>query len=120
DYVQALSCAEAAARAGCAIDAAAWWYPGGGWIDPRSLVRHWLDDPLIDPVFHARVARIARKGDAWHLLDAGGGAIASARTLVLANADGIRPLLHGSDWPLPRSRGQVTWLPEAPPTWQPA
>jgi len=120
DYVQALSCAEAAARAGCAIDAAAWWYPGGGWIDPRSLVRHWLDDPLIDPVFHAGVARIARNGEAWHLFDALGGALASAHTLVLANADGIRPLLHGSDWQLPRSRGQVTWLPEAPPTWQPA
>ena len=120
DYVQALSPAEAAARAGCAVGAAAWWYPGGGWIDPRSLVRHWLDDPLIELVLHVRVARIARNADAWHLLDAGGGAIAAARTLVLANADGIRPLLHGSDWTLLSSRGQVTWLPEALPNWQPA
>jgi tRNA 5-methylaminomethyl-2-thiouridine biosynthesis bifunctional protein len=49
DYVQALSNTEAGERAGCTVNGAAWCYAGGGWIDPRSLVRHWLDHPLITP-----------------------------------------------------------------------
>lgn len=120
DYVQALSNAQASTRAGCAVNGAAWWYPSGGWVDPRSLVRQWLDHPLIDPRFGMHVARIARTGEAWSLFDVDGRAIASAATLVLANADGFQPLLQSDDWPLLRSRGQVTSLPEAAPDWRPA
>jgi tRNA 5-methylaminomethyl-2-thiouridine biosynthesis bifunctional protein len=120
DYVQALAGAQASARAGCAVDGAAWCYPGGGWVDPRSLVRHWLDDPLIEVRCDTRVARIAREDDAWQLIDAAGGVIAATPTLVLAGAEGIAPLLRPDDWPLQRSRGQVTWLPRAPADWRPA
>jgi tRNA 5-methylaminomethyl-2-thiouridine biosynthesis bifunctional protein len=123
-YVQALSSPDASARAGCAVDGAAWWYPGGGWLDPRSLIQHWFDDPRIELTLGTRVARIARDGDAWHLFDTDGRRVASAPTLLLANADGIQPLLGVGDWPLRRSRGQVTWLPNflpgAPRDWQPA
>jgi tRNA 5-methylaminomethyl-2-thiouridine biosynthesis bifunctional protein len=118
-YVQALSRADASARAGCAVSGAAWWYPGGGWLDPRSLVQHWLDDPRVTLTLGTPVARIARDGDAWNLFDAEGHCIASAPTLLLANADGMRPLLGSDDFPLLRSRGQVTWLPDASPDWLP-
>jgi tRNA 5-methylaminomethyl-2-thiouridine biosynthesis bifunctional protein len=124
DYVQALSSADAGALAGCAMDGPAWWYPGGGWLDPRSLARHWLDDPRIELTLGSPVARIARNGDAWNLFDVDGRRIATAVTLLLANADGFQPLLGAGDWPLQRSRGQVTWLPTslpgAPPDWQPS
>ena len=123
DYVQALSSADAGACAGCAVNGAAWWFPGGGWIDPRSLVRHWLDDPCIELTLGTSVARIACDGDAWNLFDVAGHRIASAPTLLLANADGIQPLLRPDAWPLLRSRGQVTWLPtslkDGPLGWQP-
>ena len=120
DYVQALSAAEASAQARCTVNGAAWWYPGGGWVDPRSLVRHWLDDPLIESTLGTRVARIARRGDAWQLFDATDQLVASVASVVFANAEGIEPLLRSNEWPLLRSRGQVTWLPDAPPDWQPA
>lgn len=120
DYVQALSNAEASQRAGCAVEGAAWCYAGGGWIDPRSLVRHWLDHPRIERRFTQHVSRIARVEGAWRLFDAGGHVIASAPTLVLANADGIVPLLPPAEWPLQRSRGQVTWLPPSACDWRPA
>jgi len=118
-----LPSADAGGRAGCAVNGAAWWFPGGGWIDPRSLVRHWLDDPCIELTLGTSVARIACDGDAWNLFDVAGHRIASAPTLLLANADGIQPLLRPDAWPLLRSRGQVTWLPTSlkgcPLGWQP-
>jgi tRNA 5-methylaminomethyl-2-thiouridine biosynthesis bifunctional protein len=117
--VQALSQADAAARAGCAVNGNAWWYPTGGWLDPRSVVRHWLDDPRIRLTLNTPVARIARSGEAWNLVDADGRSIESAATLVLANADGLQHLLGPIHWPLLRSRGQVTVLPDAPPAWRP-
>jgi tRNA 5-methylaminomethyl-2-thiouridine biosynthesis bifunctional protein len=121
DYVQALSHSDASARAGCAVNGAAWWYPGGGWVDPRSLVRHWLDHARIQLTLGTHVARIGNDDNgAWNLFDAAGHTIASAATLVLANADGIASLLPPADWPLQRSRGQVTWWPDAPRDWQPA
>jgi tRNA 5-methylaminomethyl-2-thiouridine biosynthesis bifunctional protein len=118
-YVQALSQPEAAAHAGCTVNGSAWWYPTGGWLDPRSLVRQCLDVPHIRTTLGTRVARIARNAEAWDLFDADGRRIDSAPTLVLANADGIRQLLGTADWPLMRSRGQVTWLPDAPVDWRP-
>jgi tRNA 5-methylaminomethyl-2-thiouridine biosynthesis bifunctional protein len=120
DYVQALSGDEAGMRAGCAVNGAAWCYAAGGWIDPRSLVRHWLDHPLIGLCLGQRAARITRSDGEWHCFDDGGRVVASAATLVLANADGVGPLLSPDDWPLLRSRGQVTCLPPDAAEWRPA
>jgi tRNA 5-methylaminomethyl-2-thiouridine biosynthesis bifunctional protein len=121
DYVQALSLDEACTRAGGSVDATAWCYTGGGWVDPRSLVRHWLDHPRIDLMPRTRIARIERSDEGhWLLGDESGRPIARPNTLVLANAEGLAELLPCADWPLLRSRGQVTWLPDAPPDWRPA
>jgi tRNA 5-methylaminomethyl-2-thiouridine biosynthesis bifunctional protein len=120
DYVQALSQAQAGAKARCAVNDDAWYYPGGGWVDPRSLTRHWLDHPRIELKLGARVSRIVRGGECWRVLNADDRVIADAGTLVLAIADGLQLLLKSSDWPLLRSRGQVTWFRDAPPDWQPA
>jgi tRNA 5-methylaminomethyl-2-thiouridine biosynthesis bifunctional protein len=121
NYVQALSQAEASARAGCALSGDAWFYLGGGWVDARSLVHHWLRHPRIELALRTRIARIVRTADThWRLFDADGRAIADAGTLVLANADGLQELLHEPRWPLLRSRGQVTTISGAPAHWRPA
>lgn len=120
-YVQALSPAEASIRAACAVNGAAWYYPGGGWIDPRSLVRHWLDHAQVELKLGTHVTRIVRHADGrWRLLDADDRVICETATLVLANADGLQPLLADQRWPLLRSRGQVTWLADGPSAWRPA
>ena len=119
-YVQALSPTEASALAGCAVNGTAWCYPGGGWVDPRSLVRHWLDHAQVELVLRTRVTRIAREADGrWRLFDTGDRVVCETETLVLANADGLQPLLADQRWPLLRSRGQVTWIADAPSHWRP-
>ena len=119
-YVEPLSATDASARARCTLAWPAWCYPGGGWVEPASLVRAWLDEPSIETLPGTRVDRIdADEHGHWRLLDAHGTTLALTDRVVLANAEGIGTLLADADWPLQRSRGQVTVLPLAS-GWQPA
>lgn len=119
-YAQPMSATEAGTHAGCAIARPAWYYPGGGWLEPASLVRAWLDDPSIELTLRAHVRRLVADGQGrWRLLDTQGRVLAHCDQVVLAHAADIAPLLDGCDpWPLMRSRGQVTLLSAA--AWRPA
>ena len=43
DYVQALDASAAAALCGIAVPSPAWFYPMGGWVDPRALARSFIE-----------------------------------------------------------------------------
>jgi len=121
EYLQAIAPAMASQHAGCAVNAPAWLYVGGGWIDPPSLVRAWLDEPRIELRLRCGVRRVEpTPADRWRVIDDGERCVAEVDHLILANADGAAALLRDANWPLQRSRGQVTLLREAPPDWRPA
>jgi tRNA 5-methylaminomethyl-2-thiouridine biosynthesis bifunctional protein len=105
-YVQALDAAAASARAGVALDRAAWWYPGGGWIAPGVLAARLLDGIPFDG--GTAVARIDRVDGRWTLFDGDARLVARADTLVLANAADAARLAPWAGWPMGRSRGQVS------------
>ena len=116
EYVQVLDAERASARAGLALGRPAWFYPGGGWIDPAGLCRSFVARAGTAVQVHcdSPVEAIRRCADAWELIAADGHVISSAPTLVLANAgDALR--LLGADWPVEPVRGQLSWLddPEA-------
>ncbi|MDE2082192.1 MAG: FAD-dependent 5-carboxymethylaminomethyl-2-thiouridine(34) oxidoreductase MnmC [Burkholderiales bacterium] len=113
DYVQVLDAAAASARAGIALAGPAWYYPGGGWIEPRAWVMAALASPRIQVRTGVNVAGLARTAGRWQLHDAAGRTVAAAPVVVLANADGAEPLLAElapgfRPWPLARTRGQIT------------
>ncbi|MEO8081583.1 MAG: FAD-dependent 5-carboxymethylaminomethyl-2-thiouridine(34) oxidoreductase MnmC, partial [Caldimonas sp.] len=112
DYVEALSPAEASLRAGVPIAVPAWWFPGGGWVDPRGLARSYLEraGSSVTLRLGIEVAALRRVGDAWQLVDDFGAIIATAEVVVLANAGGASGLLAHADWPIARVRGQVSAL----------
>jgi tRNA 5-methylaminomethyl-2-thiouridine biosynthesis bifunctional protein len=118
DYARALDADAASALAGVALPAAAWFYPGGGWIAPPAWARHALATPGVHFCGGLQIAALERHGTAWLLRDAAGNAVAQAPIVVLANAaDAARLLapLGGPAWPLEHSRGQVTqWAAPAP------
>ncbi len=119
-YVQALDVDAASKRAGVTLPAAAWFYPGGGWIAPPAWVRHALATPGVSFAGGVTVVALERHAAGWLLRDAAGHAVAQAPVVVLANAaDAMRLLapLAGPAWPLEHSRGQITqWaVPAATP-----
>ena len=112
-YVQAVSAENASRLAGVTVAQPAWFYPGGGWIDPAALVRDALATPGVSWLGATTVQRMARHGDAWQLFDADDRAIAEAPMLVLANADdALRLAALPRAW-LQRQRGQVSDGPSA-------
>ncbi len=118
EHVQALDREAASQRAGVPLPGPAWWYPGGGWLSPAALVRHWLQLPGVQFEGGVAVASIRPGGPGWQVLDDRGHVLAEAAVLVLAGAEGCPQLLapHGlCAWPLQRSRGQVSgWASGGP------
>ncbi len=110
-WVEAMDAPTAAALAGWPLAGPAWFYPGGGWIDPTALVRHWLADPAIDVACGMPVDSVRRRADRWQALDAAGLVLGEADVVVLAAALGTVRLAGDAAWPLESVRGQVTWVP---------
>lgn len=119
DYVRAVDAAEASWLAGTAIGTPAWFFAHGGWVDPRGLCRAYLarGGGRVELRMNCPVASLRRDGNRWRLQDAEGNEIANAAVVVLANAGAALDLAGRPAWPIRRSRGQVSSLPEA--DWSP-
>jgi len=116
-YVQALDTAEASALAGLPLPRPAWFYPGGGWVDPAALVRRLLQGSEVR--CGVAVNRLQRDGTRWRVFDQQSNCVAEAGTVVLANAAEAARLCPWAGWPLGRSRGQISVWP-LPPADAPA
>jgi tRNA 5-methylaminomethyl-2-thiouridine biosynthesis bifunctional protein len=117
DYVQALDAVNAARLSGLAPTSPAWFYPGGGWVDPAgfatALIRQAGD--AVELRLATAVASIRRQGGRWQLLDAAGAALGEGDVLVLANAFEAATLPECARLPLQRIRGQTTEMTVATP-----
>ena len=127
DYVRALDATQAAALSGLPLTRPAWFYPTGGWVDPAALVREMLTQAGNHCEWRGgvEVAALNRIDQGWQLVDATGRLVATAATLVLANAGEalgllgqILPKARSTDravhdpghWPMQRQRGQISRL----------
>lgn len=110
DYVRAVSPAEASALSGMSLTQAAWFYPGGGWVQPHGLAQAWLTQAAGRTQFRANtsVAQLRKMGSHWQLLDAHHQLIEQAEVVVLANAGDALRLLGNPPWPLEPVRGQIS------------
>lgn len=110
DYVQALDAARASALGGLPLAHPAWFYPGGGWVQPWALARASLHRAGAAAQFRGglRVASLRRRAGRWQLLDAADDVIVAAETVVLANAFDALRLLQATHWPVRPVRGQIS------------
>lgn len=115
DFVRALDPAQASETSAMAISHPAWFYPGGGCVDPGALARYFVQRCLGACSFRGGTAvnAIRRIADGWQIFDAGGRLIEQTPHLVLANASEALRLLGDPDWPLRALRGQVSAVPAA-------
>ncbi len=116
-YVQALSPREASDHSGLALHQPAWWYPGGGWVQPSGLARSFIERAGRWTALRAgfAVEALTREPNGWALHDAAGHCLATSETVVLANAGDalrlLRPWMPASApdaWPLLALRGQIS------------
>ena len=110
DYAQVLDAEAASALAGLRLHDPAWFFPGGGWVDPGHLARSFLARAGACATWRGqtRVERIERVAGGWRLFDSHDRTFGEAAVVVLANAgDGLR-LLGRPAWPVEAIRGQLT------------
>jgi tRNA 5-methylaminomethyl-2-thiouridine biosynthesis bifunctional protein len=117
-YVEALAADRASTLAGATLAHPAWYYPGGGALEPGAYVRALLQAAGAQLRLQTPVAALREDGDGWVLLDAGGAVIDHAPLVVLAGGHAQLPLLGELSAALTVQRGQITHLPDAP--WCPA
>lgn len=112
EYAEWLDPEAAAARFEGLAPHGAWLFPQGGWIRPASACQAMLDacGGRLRQVFGAGSVTLERVGEQWRVLDAAGGVVAEARTVILANGAGAAELAQAACLPLVRVRGQVTHL----------
>jgi len=110
DYVQAFDGRNASVHAGLPMQHPAWFYPGGGWVQPAGLAQSFLHRAGAMTGFHGAspVHAIRHVRGLWQLLDAHSRLIDSSRTLILANAQDALRLLGAEHWPVQAVRGQVS------------
>ncbi len=97
EYAQFVSREEASEHAGVPVAAPGLWFPEGGWIKPRTLVRAQLDD--CGARLHRRFGSTVEK-------------LPRAPVVVLANAAEAPKLCLVPHLRLRSVRGQLTYVPE--------
>ncbi len=113
DYVQAVDAATASTICGLQLVHPAWFYPGGGWVQPDGLARAWLGRAGAAFRGDTHVAALRRVPHGWQLLDAAGAVTDEAEVVVLANAGDALRLLGQPAWTIEKQRGQVSLLRHA-------
>jgi tRNA 5-methylaminomethyl-2-thiouridine biosynthesis bifunctional protein len=113
-YARYLEQPDAEVQSGCRLRSGGWWYPGGGWMRPPSLIgaQFAAAGSLLTRHFGAAVHAIVRSGGIWQALAADGRLIAAAPVLVLANSNDLTRLA-GVGQTLQRVRGQISYVPAA-------
>lgn len=110
---------EAACRLGQAVAHGGWWFPGGGWVHPRSLCQAALAafPDRIDVRLNAAVDHLemAKNGSetAWRTIDAAGKVLAEAPVLIMASGVAAPRFAQFAWLPQRAARGQVSHLPPA-------
>ncbi len=90
----------------------AWFFPSGGWVDPRSAVVAWLAHHDIELRTTARVNALhGLDNGRWQLLDGERHILAEVDHVVLASAHDVARLAGPLGVALRSVRGQVTMLP---------
>ena len=106
----------ASARLGSPVATGGWWFPGGGWVQPRSLCRAALAafPERIVVKYSAAVEQIRRTdAETWQALAADGSVLAEAPVLVMASGHAAPHFAQFAWLPQRAARGQVTHLPAA-------
>jgi tRNA 5-methylaminomethyl-2-thiouridine biosynthesis bifunctional protein len=114
-YVEALTATQASARCGMPLQHPAWFYAGGGWVQPAALARAFFERASGQASLRSGVeVQTLRFADGhWQALDARDAVLDAAPVLLLANAGDALRLLGRPDWPIERTRGQISIAPAA-------
>ncbi|MDP6536045.1 MAG: bifunctional tRNA (5-methylaminomethyl-2-thiouridine)(34)-methyltransferase MnmD/FAD-dependent 5-carboxymethylaminomethyl-2-thiouridine(34) oxidoreductase MnmC [Gammaproteobacteria bacterium] len=110
EVIQMLAPADASQLANTTLEDAAYYFPGGGWLDPTLLCCSYLDHPNISLHTGRAVHTLEVRDSRWQAADAEGQLLASATVAVIANSYDATRFSTTAWLPLQTVRGQTTTI----------
>jgi len=116
DFARVLSPEASNAQAGVAINRASFYFPLAGYLSPRALCRHLIDEIAgqIKVHLNTRVEHLSQKDSTWSLWNQDGTCILKSETVILANAAQVRTFKETRWVSLDVARGQTTLVTATP------
>tara|TARA_B100000959_G_scaffold286591_1_gene365970 strand:+ start:6716 stop:8707 length:1992 start_codon:yes stop_codon:yes gene_type:complete len=108
EVIQTLAPADASLLANTKLEDGAYYFPGGGWLDPTLLCSSYLDHPNISLHSGRAVHALDLRDSLWQASDADGQLLASAAVAVIANSHDATRFSPTAWLPLQTVRGQAT------------
>ena len=110
EVIQTLAPPEASLLANTKLEDAAYYFPGGGWLDPTLLCGRYLDHPNISLQSGRAVHALAVRDSLWQASDAEGQLLASAAVAIITNSHDATRFSPTAWLPLQTVRGQTTTI----------
>ncbi len=87
------------------------FYPGAGWLNPPALCQWLLEDQIenINTLFNQDALTLKHENGIWHVVTKSG-VLATAETVIIANAYDAERLLDTDIFTLQKVRGQLAYL----------
>jgi len=111
ELIHAVNSEQASQLAGIELQRGGLYFPAAGWAVPGALCRRYLEHDNISFKPGVEIERLSYQGGQWHLYDAQNQLLATAPTLVIANAHNALKFDASAFLPLKRIRGQVSHIP---------
>ena len=109
--VEFVASATASKLAGISLTQSGLFFPQAGWIDPRKLCAHLVDQPNIQVEYDVQISLLKRVENSWHV-QSDNGETQSAPVVIIASAKDALNFEHANHLPIKSIRGQVTFIPE--------
>jgi tRNA 5-methylaminomethyl-2-thiouridine biosynthesis bifunctional protein len=110
ETVTPLSTQQARRKCGIPITEDGLYYPGGGWVSPRSLCRYYMTHPGITHVPQSNTQTLRRCDGSWAAIDEGGKIILTSDIAIIATGHLSADLEQTAWLPFHTVRGQITRL----------
>jgi tRNA 5-methylaminomethyl-2-thiouridine biosynthesis bifunctional protein len=111
ELIHAVDSELASQLAGIELQRGGLYFPAAGWAVPGALCRRYLEHDNISFDPGVEIERLSYQDGQWHLYDSQDQLLATAPTLVIANAYDALKFDVSAFLPLKRIRGQVSHIP---------
>ena len=111
ELIHAIDNKQASQLAGIELHRGGLYFPAAGWAVPGALCQRYLEHDNISFKPGVEIDRLSCQNGLWHLYDAQDELLATAPTVVIANAHDALKFDVSAFLPLKRIRGQVSHIP---------
>jgi tRNA 5-methylaminomethyl-2-thiouridine biosynthesis bifunctional protein len=111
DILEPVSADQASRLAGVPIPHSGLWFPGSGWLEPKTLCRRLSDSPGVAHRLGFDVRTLTKDGENWSLTSSQGETLSFDQIVLCAGAETPPLIPLDGHYRIKKIRGQITEVP---------